>query len=271
MMISMVTISFNQAPYLSRAIDSVLSQRLPPGWNLEYIVVDPGSTDGSREIVASYGDALRPRFAPDDGPADGLNWGFRLASGSVMGYINADDFLLPGALASIAERFSCSDAPDVVLSGGWITTGDGSFRQHVTPTLFSARDYLLRRCVVFQQGTFFSRRAFDLAGGFNPHNKINWDAELLLEMSLAGASFVSLARDTAAFAIYPGTITSSASAKEMARVENARLFRRAYQRDPTSWETLQMRLGRIYKWARNPHTIADAVGGWWRHVQGPRQ
>src|SRR4051794_19097336 len=74
MRISIVTISFNQAAFLERALESVLRQTHP---DVEYIVVDPGSTDGSREIIERY----RPRLAavalePDSGPADGMNRGF---------------------------------------------------------------------------------------------------------------------------------------------------------------------------------------------------
>ena len=92
MKVSIVTISFNQARFLRRAITSVLSQDYP---DIEYIVVDPGSTDGSREIINAYGPRLASViFDPDDGPADGLNRGFQLATGDVLAYINADDALL---------------------------------------------------------------------------------------------------------------------------------------------------------------------------------
>ena len=94
--ISIVTLSFNQRAYLQEAIDSVLSQ----GYlDLEYIVVDPGSTDGSRDLIKSYGDRIAHCiFEPDRGAADGLNKGFERATGDVFGFLNADDLLFPGAL-----------------------------------------------------------------------------------------------------------------------------------------------------------------------------
>ncbi|MBK8907410.1 MAG: glycosyltransferase [Rhodospirillales bacterium] len=77
--LSIVTISFNQAQYARQAVESVLSQQ---GDDVEYIVVDPGSTDGSREILAGYGHAIDHFvFEPDNGPADGLNKGFGRATG----------------------------------------------------------------------------------------------------------------------------------------------------------------------------------------------
>ena len=94
MKISVVTISFNQAKYLRQCIDSVLNQNYQ---NIEYIIVDPGSTDGSRQIIESYGDRVIKIFEKDAGPADGLNMGFSRATGDIFYFINSDDYVLPGA------------------------------------------------------------------------------------------------------------------------------------------------------------------------------
>src|SRR6202171_6644991 len=94
--VSIVTISFNQAPFLERAIRSVVEQDYP---DIEYIVVDPGSTDGSRDIIERYRSRIsQVIYEPDHGPADGLNKGFASATGDIFGSINADDAFLPGAV-----------------------------------------------------------------------------------------------------------------------------------------------------------------------------
>ena len=93
MKISIVTVSFNQADYLEQAIRSVVEQDYS---DIEYIVVDAGSTDGSREIIERDRIATVV-FEPDREPADGLNKGFARATGDIFGYINADDAYLPGA------------------------------------------------------------------------------------------------------------------------------------------------------------------------------
>lgn len=100
MKFSIVTISFNQREFLERTINSVIGQ---DGVEIEYIIVDPGSTDGSRDIIERY----RPYFAhvileKDAGPADGLNKGFAVATGEIYGYLNSDDMFEPGALATVA-------------------------------------------------------------------------------------------------------------------------------------------------------------------------
>ena len=98
MKFSIVTVSFNQRQYLEEALASVLGQDYPA---IEYIVVDPGSTDGSRELIESFRDRLASMiFEPDQGAADGLNKGFQQASGDIFAFLNSDDVLLPGAMKS---------------------------------------------------------------------------------------------------------------------------------------------------------------------------
>ncbi len=110
--VSIVTISFNPAEFVERTILSVLAQDYP---DIEYIVVDPGSTDGSREIIERY----RPRISkiilrPDHGAADGLNGGFAEATGEIFGFLNSDDMLLPGAVSSAVAFLEKHKEIDVV-------------------------------------------------------------------------------------------------------------------------------------------------------------
>ncbi|MDD3180114.1 MAG: glycosyltransferase family 2 protein [Opitutaceae bacterium] len=102
--ISLVTPSFNQAPFLGAALDSVLAQNYPA---LDYVVVDGGSTDGSRDIIATRAAQLAWWCSePDAGMYDALNKGFAQTRGEIMGWLNSDDLLLPGALRSIGEIFA---------------------------------------------------------------------------------------------------------------------------------------------------------------------
>jgi glycosyltransferase involved in cell wall biosynthesis len=117
MKISIVTLSFNQRGYLQQAIDSVLSQNYS---DLEYIVVDPGSTDGSREFITSYGAQIAHTiFEPDRGAADGLNKGFGRANGDILGFLNADDFLLPGSLNRVANFLETHPECDIAMGDGY--------------------------------------------------------------------------------------------------------------------------------------------------------
>src|SRR5450432_4773126 len=116
--VSIVTISYNQAQYLEEAIVSVLEQDYP---SIEYIVVDPGSTDGSRQIIERYRSRIgKVILDPDKGPADGLNHGFDAATGSVFAYLNADDVLLPGAVSSAVKALGLGDLAVVYADGYFI-------------------------------------------------------------------------------------------------------------------------------------------------------
>jgi glycosyltransferase involved in cell wall biosynthesis len=100
---SIVTPTFNHAGFIGRTIDSVLDQRGEFG--LEYHVVDAGSTDGTQAILQAYTGRLEWSSEADHGQADAVNKGLRRCSGDIVGWINSDDTLLPGALERIANAF----------------------------------------------------------------------------------------------------------------------------------------------------------------------
>ncbi len=112
--ISIVTPSFNQAEFLEATIHSVLSQNYP---NLEYIIVDGGSTDGSIEIIKNHANHLHFWCSePDTGQYDAINKGFAQASGEIMAWLNSDDMYLPWTFKTVASIMA--DLPQVQ----WLTT-----------------------------------------------------------------------------------------------------------------------------------------------------
>jgi GT2 family glycosyltransferase len=198
--ITIVTVSYNQAVYLEAALRSVLDQSYP---NLEYIVVDGGSTDGSIEIIEKY----RSRLAhviieADDGQSDALNKGFRLATGEVMNWLCSDDLLEPGALARVGDVYR-KFSPDLIV-GGCVRIGetrDAEIRRHHSALPFgrvaslSFEDMLQfmrswqRANYFFQPEVFFSRRAWELSGAFlKRHLYYAMDYDLWLRMAMAGST-----------------------------------------------------------------------------------
>jgi glycosyltransferase involved in cell wall biosynthesis len=242
MKFSIVTIAFNQADYLEQAIRSVVEQR---GVELEYIVVDPGSTDGSREIIERYGERIAHLVdEPDAGPADGLNKGFARASGDVFGFINADDFLLSGALATVASFLERHPDADAVTGDLLIVDVRGAVRRRTSsPTVFSARHYARGLCRVLQPSTFFRRRAFERTAGFNVANRTCWDGELFLDMSLAGARFARCRELLAGFRLHAAGISGSGRLNAVYRRDQQRLLEKVLGRPPGPWGNAQHRAG----------------------------
>src|ERR1039458_8572545 len=137
--VSIVTISFNQAPFLERAIRSVLEQDYG---DIEYVVFDLGSPNGSRDIIEHY----RPRiskiiFEPDTGPANGLNKGFSAASGDIFGYINSDDEYLPGAIAEAVTAFQARPHSDLIYAHSYIIDASGKVIRRSRSVPFNLRLY----------------------------------------------------------------------------------------------------------------------------------
>jgi glycosyltransferase involved in cell wall biosynthesis len=104
--ITVLTPSLDQAAFVERTIESVLSQR--GHFTLEYLVQDGGSTDGTQQVLARYAAAgrLTARVEPDRGQADAVNKALAAATGEVIGWVNSDDLLLPGALDRVAQAFT---------------------------------------------------------------------------------------------------------------------------------------------------------------------
>jgi len=101
--ISIVTPSYNQAQFLEKTILSVLNQNYP---NLEYVIIDGGSTDGSVEIIKKYEKCLTYWISEkDNGQADAINKGFQKSNGEILAWLNADDLYLPGTLFKVKDNF----------------------------------------------------------------------------------------------------------------------------------------------------------------------
>lgn len=208
--ISIVTISYNQARWLGECLDSVLSQKSA---GVEYVVVDPGSADGSRDILQAHaGEIDHLVLEPDAGPADGLNKGFSCATGDIFGFINADDRLAPGAVDCVRRYFAANPRIDVLCGAIRIIDEDGraSLRCRVADR-FDVRRYAARLCIVAQQATFFRRSIFEAVGGFNVANRVAWDGELLADMALMDARFGRIRKILGDFRVYRGTISGSGS------------------------------------------------------------
>lgn len=209
-MITVVTPVFNGATYLAETLESVLRQDYPA---LEYIVVDGGSTDGTLDIIARYEarDDFRQRITrvisePDQGMYDALAKGFAHASGDIYCYLNADDLFEPGALRAVAEFFLQHPQvqliyhEDIVLVDGWKYP---NVRQPENVDTVS----LLNGHILFQDGVFWRRAAYEAVGGMRRDLKLAGDFDFWLRLS-DRFGFVKRAGYVSCFRMRPGQLSN---------------------------------------------------------------
>lgn len=149
--ISIVTPSFNQAPYLEITIRSVIEQNYP---DLEYIIIDGGSTDGSVDIIRKYEKYVNAWVSePDRGQAHALNKGLRMISGEIWGWLCSDDTLAPGALEKISRAFAADPNAAVIYGNCNFIDEKGRVTREKKPGPFS-RSRLMRNNFLYQPATF---------------------------------------------------------------------------------------------------------------------
>jgi glycosyltransferase involved in cell wall biosynthesis len=227
--ISIVTLSFNQRTYLQEAMDSVLSQGYD---DLEYIVVDPGSKDGSRELIKSYGRRIAHAvFEPDRGAADGLNKGFALATGEVFGFLNADDVLYPESLSHVADFFRAHPDCDMAMGDGYKIDGEGRKIRHYRARDFTTQRFLYGGTRWLQQSTFFRAEAYRRSPQFNLENRTCWDGELFVNIANQGARIGYIHQDLAGFRIHEASISGSGRMNAQFRADSRRIFRQLRGRE----------------------------------------
>lgn len=261
MKISIVTISYNQARFLEQAILSITGQGRP---DVEYIIVDPGSTDDSRSIIEKHRDKIdHVVFEADRGPADGLNKGFARATGEVFGFINSDDFLLPDALDKVATAFSTKQF-DVISGHSVIVDGDGQVTNYFRSRRFSPVRYVYGAGTLAQQSTFFRADAFRKVGGFNTANRIAWDGELWVDLALSGARFGRLNSYLSAFRVYEGGISGGGGHRTDAYRDYAeRMWLKVKNRPKNSTDNFTRAFFKAMEYGLDPATLMN------RLIHGP--
>lgn len=198
--ISIITITYNSEKTLEQTIKSVVDQGYA---NLEYIIIDGGSKDGTLDIVNKYKDKIAVVVSEkDNGISDAFNKGIKRATGDVIGIINSDDLLAEGALKALSEAFE--DNIDV-YRGNLLIWDDTNGTQYVNiPTMhFDIKRNLLSVC---HPSTFISRKAYDKWGVYNMDMRYMMDADILFRFYRKGATFKHIDRSLAIFRL--GGVTS---------------------------------------------------------------
>lgn len=187
MYISLITPTYNQADTLAQTLDSVLAQDI--GSLLEYIVVDGCSTDSTAGIIDRYAPKFRQqgvRFVSireeDRGQADAINKGWRLARGEVLGFLNSDDFLEPGALRHVSDYFQGHPQCRWAYGGWKLVNRDGGVYKLTMHRKYE-KSKLLNYCNIGQPSCFFRKGLLDECGMLDPRLHLAMDYDLWLRFA----------------------------------------------------------------------------------------
>jgi len=225
--LSIVMVSFNQAQFLEEAIVSVLNQDYP---NIEFIMMDGGSTDGSVDIVERYrGKFSYCNIGPDGGAPAALNAGFAQATSNYFAYLNSDDVLLPHAVSTWMETFAKNGA-DIVYGDIAIIDHEGnpSTLPERRVTVFKATPFSLRRmaaggCTIPQQASAWTRHTHEVTGGFVEINGSSWDGEYYVDAAIAGLRFQHIPQVLAQFRVHNDSISGTGKFENIRKVDHARM------------------------------------------------
>jgi glycosyltransferase involved in cell wall biosynthesis len=263
--ISIVTPSFNQARYVRSTIESVRAQNYP---DLEHIVVDGGSTDGSLEILREY-PHLTLVSEPDRGHADAVNKGFRFATGDVWAFLNSDDTLLPGALHRVAREMDPGRDRHIVMGRCRFVDADGQAIGIEHPSAFESHRRVLevwKGHTIPQPAVFWTPEVWRHCGPLNEGLASPWiDYDLFCRFSRR-YRFHVVDQVLATYRLHPESKTERWTDDERLR-ESIALSRRHWGSPlwPLHWQlALSLALFRMDRVGRARRHLRHTQEGWRR-------
>lgn len=223
--ITIVTPSYNQGKYIEETILSVLNQHYP---NLEYIIIDGGSTDSTLEIIEKYKSQINYFISePDEGQSDAIIKGFSRATGDIYNWINSDDILVESALLNVAKAFLDNDI-DFMHSKNAIIDEHSNIIGYMP----NYKDNLNLRYIYEmphgQQSAFFSAKIYRKVNGINPILKFSMDYELYVKMHLLCCK--SMRFDFLAGCIRNHEMTKTNNLRNVMITENGNIFKTALEK-----------------------------------------
>lgn len=215
MRFSIITITMNSREYLDETISSVLSQDYH---NLEYIIVDGGSTDGTLDTIKEWAlkDArIRWISEPDRGIADAMNKGVLLATGDVIAHLHSDDrYADASVLSRVATEFAGHPEALWLTGGEYIVDDAGKSLREIRVRNYSYRK-LIRSNFILHAATFIRRTAFLEAGSFAINRKYAMDYDLWLRLGAMGTP-ITVDKSLACFRFHGGSLSTAETEKAFA-------------------------------------------------------
>lgn len=196
--ISVVTPSYNQGKYIEDAIKSVLSQNYP---GFEHIIVDNCSTDETLEILKKY-PHLRWISEPDKGQSHALNKGFKMATGDIIGWLNADDYYLPNTFLKIVKPFHDHQDIDIVYGNWNFVDAEGNIIKRFQSLPFSQKAIIYYGPYIGSTALFFRRKIIDEGTFIDERFKYTMDWEWYARLGKSKKKFVFINSTLACFRVH---------------------------------------------------------------------
>lgn len=229
--ISIVTPSYNQAQFLESTILSVLNQNCP---NLEYIIIDGGSTDGSVEIIKRYEKYLTYWVSEKDkGQTQAINKGFQKSTGKIIAWLNSDDTYLPETLYKIMKNFKQNPEADLIFGNIYFINEHDKRIGELRFTKFNFDTLIYEGGNLHQTGTFWTRKIYEEVGGLDADYKFCMDYDFFCRVAKAG-NLYHMRDFLANFRIHANA--KSATINHIGCKEHQEIMRRYISKDLDKWD-----------------------------------
>ncbi|HWW04947.1 glycosyltransferase family 2 protein [Collimonas sp.] len=212
-LVSIVTPTYNQAEYLAETIESVLAQDYP---NIEYIVLDDGSTDHTRDVLKKYDGRLHWESQENMGQAKTLNKGWEIGSGFYIGYLSSDDILYPGAISKLVNILESNSDVSVVYPNCHLINPRSQIIKKNVSRKFDFESLVIRQECYIGPGALFRKDLFNKVGGWRSDLKLAPDREFWMRVGMYG-HFEMIDEPLAGYRMHPKSISYYEKRPEIAQ------------------------------------------------------
>ena len=247
--VSVITPSFNQQQYLEETMLSVINQKYE---NIEYIIIDGGSNDGSVELIRKYEKHLAFWVSEkDSGQSEAINKGFAKATGDIVCWINSDDILLPNAISNVAEYFDMHSEIDVL--SGILVKIDKSSRIYSSYFTIRHKNWYAKRGVYYlnQPALFWKRKVFLKTGLLREDFHFQMDKELLIRFFINNLKFAHTNKLLAGFRMHDNSKSFEGSNSRIYKTDTesiSNIYRNKYgQKRPSAIYTWIYRIEKLVR------------------------
>jgi len=264
--ISIITPSFNQGEFLEETILSVIGQNYP---NLEYIIIDGGSTDNSVDVIKKYEKHLTYWVSEkDNGQSDAINKGFDIATGDILGWLNSDDMYMPNVLNYIVSILQPSENKICLGQCIHMNTTNGRLNTYGSDILSFKNADLTILDYVIQPSTFWTKLVWESVGKLNVNQHFGFDWEWFLRANQMDMQFLFVNKPLSIYRIHENHKTGVGGDKRLIELLSilkiynptvAILFEELYKESITKRQFKYRVVKKIFKWLKLDYTYGSVL------------